>query len=158
LTSPNFFRFLFALVVVTTISFCCSALFLFPSTTLPTSLFGSISFGVVVFWALLHNKGQSSFLTIIPVQPMWAVITAACVVLIPAVLIGDWTKCVIASTAGLYSYLFAVCRWRLRSHIPMLSAFEQQLDDTYRLLIRTYEWRIAKPIRQIVEKLRKSYK
>jgi hypothetical protein len=152
LTSRNFFRFLFMLVSVATLSFLACSLCVLDNT-LPTSLFGSISFGVVIFWALLHSKGQSSFLVVVPIQPFWAVITAASVIMVPAMLIGDWTKCIVTCTTGICAYIFAVCRWRLKSHSPLLLAVEEWLSEIYRMIVRTYEWRIARPIRQLVRKI-----
>jgi len=140
-----FTRFLLAIVLIGTI-------FHLQFGHNSCSLFGPISFAFIIFWFLVHREGRSTLFIAVPISRYW-VLAIACLVLLPQPFFaGDWARISLISSLGASTYLWGVCSWHLRSHIPHLMGFERWIDKTYQSCVRFLEWKIARPIRSLFRK------
>jgi hypothetical protein len=148
LTEPRFFRFLYGLIAVGIGSFWAAATLINGGVTEPCSLFSGLALAVVVFWCLLHKRGQSTLLLAFPISRTWALAVTAIVALYSPLTMGEWAHaCSILSMAGA-SYVWAIARWKLRSYIDSIEKFEYWLDTTYSHGIRILEWHVFRHFRK----------
>jgi len=140
-----FVRFLLALTLIGTLFHL-----LFGHT--PCSLFGPITFACIIFWFLVHKEGRSTLFIAVPISRYW-VLAIACLVLLPQPFFaGNWARIGQIFCLAVCSYLWGVCSWHLRSHIPHLENFERWLNRSYQSCVRFLEWKIARPIRSLFRK------
>jgi hypothetical protein len=104
------------------------------------SLCSGFFVSVVVFWTLIHKKNGSSFLIGIPLSPPLVMTLTFVIALAGPLFASEWGKVVAIIVMAISSYLWAVCRWRLRSSIPFLSRWENSLE-------KISSWYIGKPLR-----------
>ena len=146
LSSTNFCRFLLGIICVGIIAFYGLAHF-FPFQAISTSLLSGIIFATIVFWSLLHHKGQSSLFLVFPISRFWIVAGTAAATFASPILDHDWIKVAQIACMGLAAYLYGISICRLRSHVDVLKHLEEWLDQTYRQLTRLGQWYIMRPIR-----------
>lgn len=121
----SFIKFLTTLILVGAGSF-----FLFATLwpTLPCSLFSSLNLSIVVFWAMLHSKGQSFFLFAFPISPLVYVLIALVATGYPIFTDAAWAKLAATGAMVLVTYVVAIVGYHLRSNIRLLSYLENFLD------------------------------
>lgn len=147
LTTRHFFKLLVSLIIIGAFSFSICASF-FIHTTPPTSLFSGMSFAIVIFWALLHRRGQSTLLLAFPISRAWALSLSALVTFYPPLSNGEWARVGAIVIMAVAAYLWGITRWRLRSNIDSLEGWEQWLDTKYRTLSRFMQWYVFGFIRK----------
>lgn len=121
----------------------------FCSNTGAVSLFGSLAFSLVIFWALLHSKGQSMLLMGIPIPRVWVVVMAGLSVIPTPLFAGDWSKLIVIIVMSSTAYLLGIARWRLRSHVESLEKIELKIDLLYRHITRITQWHILRHFRNL---------
>ena len=146
LSERHFIKLLIGLIAIGAGSFFGLATVIGPITP-PCSLFGGLSLSLVIFWALLHRKGQSTLLLVFPISRMWTVAICAGMALYSPVEGKEWAHvgAILCMSAG--AYLWGVARWRLRSHVDALDGFEEALDTTYKTFSRFIQWYVLRPFR-----------
>lgn len=132
LTEREFLKLLFCLIVVGASTFISVASLVGP--TPPSSLFSGLSLSMVVFWILLHRKGQSSLFLAFPISKRWALGLTALVVLYEPTKAHEWARIGAILAMSCTAYLWGVARWRLRSHISSLEGLENWIEKTYRAI------------------------
>jgi hypothetical protein len=120
----------------------------------PSSLFSGISFATIVFWSLLHYKGQKSLFLVFPISRFWIFWGTAFFCLGIPYGHDEWLKCVSVLCMGLASYLYGISVCRLRSNIRFLTPFEEGLDKTCREGSRIWSWYILRNFRTLKQKLK----
>ena len=130
----NFVALLTILITIGSASFFFFApLWLTP----PCSLFSSLALSIVIFWAMLHSKGQSFFLMAFPISPLVYVFLATVATLYPIFLEAEWAKLIATGFMTLISYLVAIIGFHLRSSIYFFNYFEEALD---KFVMRIYKF------------------
>lgn len=114
----------------------------------PCSLFGGLALAIIIFWTLLHRKGQSTLLLAFPISRGWVLFSSACAAFYSPVSGGEWAHVGAIVCMAIASYLWGISRWRLRSHVDALEGFEEWLDSSYRTLSRLIQWYVARPFRK----------
>jgi hypothetical protein len=72
-------------------------------------------------------------------------------VLIPSILSGNWAKFCATCTMLLWTYIWAVARWKLRSNISQLQKLESFIDMLYlRMTIALY-WHVFRHFQPIMK-------
>lgn len=120
------------------------------SNSLPpsSSLFSGIALSLVIFWALLHRKGQSTLLLAFPLSRSWVVFLSLCAALYSPLSNGEWAHVGAIVCMSICTYIWGITRWRLRSNVGALEGLEQRLDTTYRTFSRFLQWYVLRPFRQ----------
>ncbi len=121
----SFIWFVASLILTGAASF-----FLFTSLSpaLSCSLFSSLTISIIVFWAMLHSKGQSFFLLAFPISPLLYTSIALVATLYPIFTNGEWAKLAATGIMIVGSYTYAIIRFHLRSTIQLLGSVEAFLD------------------------------
>lgn len=146
LSEKIFIRFLIGLALLGTASFLAvDALLGGPSS--PCSLFGGLALAIVVFWTLLHRKGQSTLLLAFPISRGWVVFLSAWAVLYSPVENGEWAHVAAILCMSAASYGWGITRWRLRSNVEALESFEDHLESVHRACSRFVQWYVLRPFR-----------
>ena len=151
LSERHFIALLIALIAIGTGSFCAFAPLISPFSP-PCSLFGGLALAIIIFWALLHRKGQSTLLLVFPLSRTWVVFLSACAALYSPVARSEWAHVIAILCMSSVSYLWGVARWRLRSHVEALDGFEEKLDSAYRTFSRFMQWYVLRPFRDMFRK------
>ena len=147
LSEKEFFKLFFSQIIIGAASFLSLSAIFGPATP-PCSLFGGLSLAFIIFWAMLHRKGQSTLLLAFPISRTWVVALSACAALYSPITGKEWAHVGAIICMSFFSYLWAVARWRLRSHIDSLEEFEDTLDRMYRSIARFTEWNILGSFRR----------
>jgi len=147
LNKKRFIRFLLYLIAVGTGTFCGTAS-IFHLPTPPSSLFGGLALSLIMFWFLLHTPGKPSFLIAIPISRYWILGIATGATCITPIVSGNIALILADLMMSLFSYVWGVCQWKLKSHIDFLEPIEHWLNSTYRTIIRFLEWRIFRLFRK----------
>lgn len=132
LNTKKFIQLLLQLTTVGTVCFLGTISLFDLTATQPCSLFGGLALALVVFWTLLHSKGQPSFILGIPISRLWILLISTLTVVYTPLFTGDWAKLAMIISMSLSAYLWGIGRWRLRSHIEALEGFERLVDKCYR--------------------------
>jgi hypothetical protein len=146
LSDVQFFRFLCGVAGVGILIFYCLSYF-FASHVIDTALLGGIIFSTIVFWSLLHHKGQNSLFLVFPISRFWIVTGTAAATFASPVFDHDWIKVAQIACMGIAAYVYGISVWRLRSHVSLLEPFEEWLDHLYRQCSRLGQWYIMRPVR-----------
>ncbi len=148
LTKNHFLSLLFSLIAIGAGSFLGFATLFGQAATPPCSLFAGLSLSIVIFWALLHRKGQSTLLLAFPISRFWAIAITAFASLYSPVTMSEWAHVGAILCMATASYIWGIARWKLRSYIDSLEGFEQWLDSTYGTISRFLQWYIFRPFRR----------
>jgi hypothetical protein len=105
-----------------------------PAVTPNCSLFSGMSLAVVVFWLLLHRKGQNTLFLAFPISRRLAFAITAIATLYAPVAAREWAHIGAIVAMTLIAYVWGVAKWRLRSHIPALEGLEDWLESAYRAI------------------------
>lgn len=144
LSLRNFLFFLVSNVVIgSAFFFLVSALHFTP----PSSLFGSVALSIILFWTLLHKKGQASFFTIIPVRPAWSLGIPALLVLLPSLFAENWAKLSASCAMCLWTYFWAVSKKKLRSNVSWLQGLEEKIDLWHTRATTFFCWHVLRRVR-----------
>jgi hypothetical protein len=146
LSGKPFLKLLLSLIAIGAGSFLSLAAII-NTPTPPCSLFGGLSLAFVIFWSLLHRKGQNTLLFVFPISRTWAIALSACVALYSPITGGEWAHAGTILCMSVASYLWGIARWRLRSHIDALEGFEEWLDTAYRTFSRFIQWHVLRYFR-----------
>jgi hypothetical protein len=98
------------------------------------SLFGGMSLAIVLFWLLLHRKGQNTLFLAFPISKRWAFAFTAIATLYSPLAAKEWAHVGAIIIMASISYVLGVAKWQLRSHIQALEGFEEWLESTYRTI------------------------
>jgi hypothetical protein len=125
LGTKNFIELLSGLILTGIVSF-----FLFSPlfSLIPCSLFSSLTLSIIVFWCMLHSKGQSFFLLAFPISPLLYLSVAAGATFYPILTNGEWAKLMATLVMIAVVYFIAILGFHLRSNIPPLRSFEDFVD------------------------------
>ena len=127
-----FIALLATLAIVGSTVFIALASFLETVTAAPSSLFGGMSLAIVLFWLLLHRKGQSTLFLAFPVSRRLAFAITAIATLYSPLAAREWAHAGAIIAMAATAYIAAIAKWRLRSHVQALEGFEDWLENIFR--------------------------
>ena len=104
----------------------------FCNASAPCSLFGGLSLAVVLFWLLLHRKGQNTLFLAFPVSRRLAFAITAIATLYSPLAARQWAHVGAIAAMATAAYLLAIVKWQLRSHVQALKGFENWLENLFR--------------------------
>ena len=129
-----FIALLSTLAILGSATFVGLASLIGPATTPSCSLFGGMSLAIVLFWLLLHRKGQSTLFLAFPISKRLAFAITAIATLYSPLAAKEWAHVGAIIVMASISYVWAVAKWRLRSHVQALEGLEEWLESTYRTI------------------------
>ncbi len=147
LSERQFIKFLISIIVIGSGVFLSLATLLHTPSS-PCSLFGGVSLAVIVFWVLLHRKGQSTLFLAFPISRAWILCISACAALYAPIRSSEWAHVGAIVSMSMASYTWGIMRYRLRSHADALKGLEDSLDAAYRAATRFFQWYLIRPFRE----------